>query len=725
MSRSELAGRLHTLLTGGATPGVAVIADALGPDTATLVPSGMRTERATDSGYLDLAAAALATGPDIVYLAPPFDALRRPSDLLEPLLMATSEVPRTVMTVPVATTRRAGVFSQLSTEILDERRLCAAVWYTPQAGVLPELHDLVGIVTLVLERGGGEPAVCRFFQVPPPHLDVSDDEIEADLARLLRQGGGATAYGFVLREAVDLRDGVSFGRLHPDRVARQESLRTLGDVRPFAELGNFVPTLHLTQHRNRLQPRPSAGARRVFEPKSITRSGWLDHEAVSHWVTGTEAVGLESGDLVLSSMPPRGGHGLLVAEVTPADLPAVAAHTTIVFRPDVDATTRQMLAAFLRSPAAVDALVATEGEHVLLTKPMLGGLSVPVPDDALLRSLDVLEDAVQQLRSWANEAEKLLDSGVDFDDPATSRRVLLDQSRQVRERVTAAQQLDNLSHRVRTRYPYPVAARWREATAASGGETLRALLACAEVLTSVLSLVGLAICRTRHVDVGVLAAVRAGDGSMNFGTWRATLNELAVGKAFRKLADDDPLSYFVGFLHADEAKEALSQLYQLRNDEYHLRSAGRHELDRAVERARTNLLCLLAHAEFLADLDLRYIERLHHDTIAGITRADYRSLMGDHAIVPIAEADAVPHDLEQGSLYVVDTDGAHVLLRPFLVLGDCRECGLRSVWHLDGTPEGEVRVKALDHGHTMPLPNERNAFEAVGLIESSGNAKLS
>ncbi|MFC4072757.1 hypothetical protein [Actinoplanes subglobosus] len=56
------------------------------------------------------------------------------------------------------------------------------------------------------------------------------------------------------------------------------------------------------------------------------------------------------------------------------------------------------------------------------------------------------------------------------------------------------------------------------------------------------------------------------------------------------------------------------------------------------------------------------------------------------------------------------------LLRPFLIGGMCH-CTHWSTFHVDGTPPGaDVRLKSLEHGHTMSHPGLREALAVVGLL---------
>ena len=92
---------------------------------------------------------------------------------------------------------------------------------------------------------------------------------------------------------------------------------------------------------------------------------------------------------------------------------------------------------------------------------------------------------------------------------------------------------------------------------------------------------------------------------------------------------------------------------------------------------------MLEEAQFLADWPLIYIDFTRWDTLRGEAAIRYRQLTGDHAIVPHQITERRDNDLEQGSLYIIDSEYHWHLLRPFLVGRDCPVCKNWSTFHAD------------------------------------------
>jgi hypothetical protein len=122
------------------------------------------------------------------------------------------------------------------------------------------------------------------------------------------------------------------------------------------------------------------------------------------------------------------------------------------------------------------------------------------------------------------------------------------------------------------------------------------------------------------------------------------------------------------------------------------------DLPQAVAEAVTELTALLDEAQFLADWPLIYVHSVRWDTLRAAAAVSYRQLMGDHAIVPHQKTERPENDLEQGSLYIIDSDSRWHLLRPFLVGRDCPVCKNWSTFHAD-REKGVLVIKSLEHGH--------------------------
>jgi hypothetical protein len=81
--------------------------------------------------------------------------------------------------------------------------------------------------------------------------------------------------------------------------------------------------------------------------------------------------------------------------------------------------------------------------------------------------------------------------------------------------------------------------------------------------------------------------------------------------------------------------------------------------------------------------------------LRGIAVISYRQLVGDHAIVPHQSTEHHDNDLEQGSLYIIDSESQWHLLRPFLVGRGCPVCKNWSTFHAD-RERGALVIKSLE-----------------------------
>ncbi|MEU1785035.1 hypothetical protein ABZ553_03880 [Streptomyces sparsogenes] len=175
---------------------------------------------------------------------------------------------------------------------------------------------------------------------------------------------------------------------------------------------------------------------------------------------------LAPGDLLVRSVQhPTDPGGFVVAELTPQDLPAAATHMAIPLRPrpDLDAQQRRFAVLFLGMPLARKFIGLRMGAH--LGGSRLRALPVPQPDEALAKALDDVTAAGTRPVEWQEEADSRLASVFLDRTAGAARSRIIASGRGLRLRVEAASLLDDLGHTVRTRFPYPVASRWRETEA--------------------------------------------------------------------------------------------------------------------------------------------------------------------------------------------------------------------------------------------------------------------
>ncbi|MFB7575193.1 restriction endonuclease [Streptomyces sp. NPDC056165] len=464
---------------------------------------------------------------------------------------------------------------------------------------------------------------------------------------------------------------------------------------------------------------------RVIGPRDIGRDGTIAPPSEeTQWAAIPADQQLAAGDLVIrllitpNLVPP---HGFFTAEVGDEVLPAVVTEHVVILRPIKPLTRPQarLITMFLRTPLAL-ALAGPRLAHV--TMEALSTLSVPQPDEALTKALDELTAAKQQFKQWEQEADSVIESVFQEKTAARARARVIDSGRALRLRVEAASLLDDLGHSVRTRFPY----RWREIEARnSAGDApaaYAAILDTAEELLCYVAQLVLALTHAQNITLGAIAAIRdklaGGRSGPGFGDWANVLNEAATSKQLNHLPQAHPLNDIRTLLAHQDAEKARQALSERRNDQAHLRRVDPIDLPHAVAVAFADLTRLVERARFLADLPLLEITDVRWDAFARSARVEYRELAGDHPVVPTRTMTSPSNDLETGSLYLRDTEGALHLLRPFLIGRDCPTCRTWSTFHADRVPKTAVVFKSLEHGHTLEdtVPDTRRLLRQVGLV---------
>ncbi|WP_339156058.1 hypothetical protein [Actinomadura luteofluorescens] len=349
---------------------------------------------------------------------------------------------------------------------------------------------------------------------------------------------------------------------------------------------------------------------------------------------------------------------------------------------------------------------------------------LPEADEALSIALDELETARHQMNGWSADAaalaESVFDRGVDT---AVARQSIIEAGQVTRLRAEAAAQLDDFDYIVRTRFPYPIALRWREAEAQSSTEDLAraydAVLKAAEILLGYSALLTLALARDASLQLSSatvlrtkLAAARGGPG---LGEWTMILQEIAGAKKRRSLSQDHPLHDLGGLLGSEDVREARQRIGGRRNAEAHLRPVDPVDLPAALMETSDDLRLLANRARFLADWPLVQVTSVAWDTYRRQATLSFRRLMGDHPVVPTSTMTYSSSEVEVGSLYLVDRDHRLYLLRPFLTGQICPICRSWSTFHVDKV-DGELVLKSLEHGHHFTHSPDTTALQHAGLL---------
>ncbi|MFD3840246.1 restriction endonuclease [Streptomyces sp. NPDC058642] len=581
------------------------------------------------------------------------------------------------------------------------------------AGALTQISRNVESVIVFLRARAQARPILKLFQVPRPRTD--ETAVVKDFERLLVRQGGRGEHGYVLRETPSPEQGLYFDRFDPLILQRREDLAGFGAVDALGDLFTFhlapLNEAELRKRKVRTLPKDPAGVR-VIRPRDIGRDGTIAPPSEETlWATIPAERQLAAGDLVIRrliapvTVPP---HGFFTAEIGEEDLPAAASEQVVVLRPikPLSRPQARLITMFLRTPLA---LTLAGPRLTTTTMQALSTLPVPQPDEALTKALDELTVAKQQFKRWEQQADSVIESVFLEKTAAQARARVIDSGRALRLRAEAASLLDDLGHSVRTRFPYPIAYRWRETEARiSAGDALAAyaaILDAAEQLLCYIAQLVLALTHAQNITLGAVTAIRdklaSGRSGPGFGDWANVLNEAATSKQLNHLPPAHPLNDIRTLLAHQDAEKARQALSERRNDKAHLRRVDPIDLPHAIEVAFADLTHLVERARFLADLPLLEITDVRWDAFARSARVEYRELAGDHPVVPTRTMTSPSNDLEKGSLYLRDTDGALHLLRPFLIGRDCPTCRTWSTFHADRVPKGAVVFKSLEHGHTL------------------------
>lgn len=597
------------------------------------------------------------------------------------------------------------------------------------SGMLTRLHARVDSVVVFLRARQRVRPTLKVFRAPPRPDETA---VVKDFERLLARSSGRGNHGYVLSEAPSPAVGLHFDRFDPDVLERRADLAGFGALNALGDLFTFHPNsvseATLRKGNQLTSPKDPDGVR-MIRARDITRDGTIappSEETLWASIPGDQQ--LAPRDLVIRRLiapivvPP---HGFFIAEVTEDDLPAAAGDQVVVLRPIKPLLRQQarFISLFLRTPLAVTLAGPGLAEA---TKEAMLGLSVPWPDEALTKALDELTATKHQLKLWEQEADSVIESVFLEKTAAKARARVIDSGRALRLRVEAASLLDDLSHGVRTRFPYPIAYRWRETeariSAGDGQAAYAAILDTAEELLCYVAQLVLALTHARQITLGAVAAIRdklaSGRSGPGFGDWANVLNEAATSRQLKDLPEPHPLNDIRTLLAHPDAEKSRRALSGRRNDQSHLRRVDPIDLPHAIEVAFTDLTCLVEHARFLADLPLLEVTDVRWDAFTRTAHLEYRELAGDHHVVPTRTMTSRSNDIETGSLYLRDTEGALHLLRPFLIGRDCPVCRNWSTFHIDRAPRGAVVFKCLEHGHVLEdtSPDTLRLLGQVGLV---------
>ncbi len=585
------------------------------------------------------------------------------------------------------------------------------------------LHSQFRMGTYLLEKGGDRNAPVRFFKCLSVANDAERLEVLNDFRRLLEQPGGKTRYGYVIRESLSPGASLNYDAYHPDLAKRQQDLAHFGGIRRLGELFEIKRGLQMAMDRHLLVDAAEGRGVVLVEGRDIKMDGTLACEEPRYRAVVPEERQLRPGDVCIRAI--LGSQNRLVCATFTEEMePATASQTVIVLRPRAELTAHEQgfLLAYLRSSACWEFLRA-RGIGVQVLPSRLLDLPVPVGDEALNLAVENLGNAAHQFRAWAEELDAARGSLFDSQSARNARITALSMGRLAKQRYEAALLVSDFRQRVRTRFPYPVAFRWRTVESQHpNGDGYREVLECAEVATTYLAIVALLLARTVQKPIRWLGEMAnristTGHGS-NMGDWVSILQEAGGASFAGDIPETSPFIEVSRFQNDPKAKRCLELLHKWRNDFSHGRGPKGAEMLAAFENAKKELGALLQVTEFLTDYPLRYIEATRRDTLRKVTRYDYRELMGDHALVPVSHAETSDTEIEAGSLYLLDRAGKLHLLRPLLTGRECPVCHSWGTFFLDTQLKAGkgVVLKSMEHGHTIEDMEALDPLRASGML---------
>jgi hypothetical protein len=659
----------------------------------------------------------------------PMILLRKLADRLPPTTRFGIFLPASDLVLDSSQDFRSSLFRQVSSVLIIFHD------YSLQALGLP-VHGLFRAVTLIVDNHAAENAPMRFFRCPEAETEADQTEVIADLQQLLRQGGGQTKFGYVLRDLPAHGAALAYDLYHPDLFRKQQELAAFGGVSRLGDVMLIRRGLNLNANASILLPGDGGMGVPIIEARDIRPDGELNYADARYRAQVEPEWQLQPGDICLRALHGSSDH-LGVVCVESYMLPLAAAHTVIVLRPLAGAAEltgrtalldAQILLAYLRSTVFAEFLRANRsGVNVNLRA--LQDMPIPVIDEAMTVAVRSLDEAAASFLHWSEEANEARGSLFEFAAATDARLHILSAGRRARQRRDAAGLVDDFHQRIRTQYPHPIAFRWRTIeTSDPGLEGYVHILECAELTAAYLAAMAIVLSRQCGVVIGYLTPMAdklaGGTQGTTMGEWVTILNEVRQSKKFSRLSSVVSFYEVLRFLDEPELLAAIDKLKAWRDDQAHGRGPKAEEVVPYFGAARTELERFLRGVEFLTEYRLRYIETTARDSLAGVTHYTYRDLMGDHPLVPIEAAKYHDGDLEAGSLYLVDRAGALHLARPMLTRRQCHKCWSWATYYLDGyQPEGDVsKLRSMEHGHAGHYeqdPNTTAAFRQVGLLPNT------
>ncbi|MBI5252425.1 MAG: hypothetical protein HY912_23265 [Desulfomonile tiedjei] len=594
--------------------------------------------------------------------------------------------------------------------------------------LLPDVHSAFRMVIVIMIAGKADSELLRFWKMPDTVEEEQDEPIVSDLLRLSKQQGGQTNFGYVLRQRLPQGSPLSFDMYHPSVGKTIRDISILGAVRPLGELAEvFFGHLNLRRDAAMLTDSDSDRGIPVIEGRDILSDGTIVVENTrytSKHVPPEKC--LKPGDICTRRLVGPKPFRFYVTQIQESNLVSASDSVIIIRRRSSTGDEDWLiLKLFLRSPKFLE-LLASQTTSQSIRIGDFRNIPVPISDPTLKLALTELLQASEIFSVWKTETEKAIGSLFDFESVKDSRMYLLSQGRRLRQRVHAARQMDEFSYRVRTQFPHPIAFRWRTVESCKPDlEGYLYVLECAEITLCYLASMAIVLAyRVMNDEIKRLSEIakrladRASGTSM--GDWVAILID---ARKFRRLSSTrESIPFYEVLLCLDDnrIKQALDNLKRRRNDQAHGRGPKGSDIPKAFKEARSDLEQLLEGIEFVSEYPLIYVEVTERDSLQRTTEYQYRTLMGDHPLVPLQRNTTQMAEVEAHSLYLLDRNDHLYLLRPLMTRRECPHCGNWATFYLDSYNKHDDKciLKSMEHSHTVEDTNIPGAFRLLGMLPS-------
>lgn len=515
-----------------------------------------------------------------------------------------------------------------------------------------------------------------------------------------------------------LEEAITFEKFNPAHKTKIAELKHVGEV---VQLTDLVEILPVARAINSYDSPENTGGPKMITGRALTPYG-LDEQEIKRVEIPSDCnpIFLQQGDLCIRMVWSRSTPIFPVVQLKAVNEPLVAGPCVIVMRPQkgISQIELEFLKEYMASKLFRDVLVAERADPIINVS-RLKTLEIPMPDLDLQTAIKEIDQSIQEILQWKNDAMKEREQLFSFQNIGMNRIRVLTIGREIREKVLAAKLTNEFQHRVRSYYPFPLAYRWRTIEAARNtSERYQHILETAEATVAFLAIMGISMaesCTGETLPKAREIVERVGHRAqgISFGDWREILKQASSRRAIKRYAR---ASFYelTHYLQNQHVVDSLDYLYQSRNDFSHGRGPKGRALVDEVENAKYHLEILLEAAEFLVDYPLRYVEEAKWDSLAKTTKIRYRQLTGDHPLTPLQSEVVNIGEIEAGSLYLVDRQGDYHLLRPIMVFRECPECGTNSVFVVDkiNIKEKTCLMKSLGHEHVYVEDNAR-IFDAL------------